>query len=156
MIVAGVALIMPASLGLLISGVPTIVCPFPTVTIVPAFLLGRSYGLAVLVPTVLFFLWNPGLFRGQIVFPTRSIVLLAILTGFTGVFFVSSWQDGLHYRGPQFMYAVGALNAVWVLVLWGLLVASVRRVSFARNLLLNWILFAWLAWYAFPYTGELP
>jgi hypothetical protein len=45
----GIALIVPASLGLLLSGVPTIVCPFPILTVIPAFLLGKSYWLAVLV-----------------------------------------------------------------------------------------------------------
>jgi hypothetical protein len=28
--------------------------------------------------------------------------------------------------------------------------------SFISNLVVHWILFVWLAWYAFPYLGELP
>jgi hypothetical protein len=28
--------------------------------------------------------------------------------------------------------------------------------SFRNSLFVHWMLFAWLAWYAFPYLGELP
>lgn len=38
---AGVALLIPASIGLLISGVPTILCPFPGLTVIPALLLSN-------------------------------------------------------------------------------------------------------------------
>jgi hypothetical protein len=31
-----------------------------------------------------------------------------------------------------------------------------RESSFRLNLALHWLLLAWLAWYAFPYLGELP
>jgi hypothetical protein len=37
--VAGMALLIPASLGLLLIGVPTILCPLPLLTTIPAFLL---------------------------------------------------------------------------------------------------------------------
>jgi hypothetical protein len=155
-LIAGAALIIPASLGLLLSGVPTVLTPFPTLTILPAFLLGRSYGLAVLVPALLFFAWNPGLFRGQAIFPKRSIALLGILTALSGLYFTDSWKYGLQYQGARFTYAVCLLNVVWLVVLWSVVIATLRKSSFATNLLLNWVLFAWLGWYAFPYLGELP
>lgn len=153
---AGIGLIAPASLGLLLAGVPTILCPFPFLTIMPAFLLGRVYALAVLVPTLLFFAWNPGLFRGQALLPKRSIVFLGVLTAFSGVYFVGSWRYGMQYQGSHFTYVVCFINIACLLLLWGAFIWRLGRSSFAANLLLHWMLFAWLAWYAFPYMGELP
>jgi hypothetical protein len=31
-----------------------------------------------------------------------------------------------------------------------------RDITFRLVLALHWLLFSWLAWYAFPYLGELP
>jgi hypothetical protein len=36
--ISGLALLLPASLGLLLAGYPTVLCPFPALTIIPAFL----------------------------------------------------------------------------------------------------------------------
>jgi hypothetical protein len=41
-LVAGFALIGPAYCGLMLSGVPTLLCPFPFVTILPAFILAAG------------------------------------------------------------------------------------------------------------------
>jgi hypothetical protein len=153
---AGLGLIVPASVGLLLSSVPTVLSPFPTLTILPAFLLGQAYWLAVLVPMVLFFAWTPGLFRGQVLFPKRTVFLLGILTVLSVVYFVSSWRYGIDYQGWRFTFGMCLLNAAWLLLLWGMLLWRVGRSSFAANLLLHWLLFAWLAWHAFPYLGELP
>ncbi len=155
---AGCALMVPAYLGLFISGVPTLVCPFPTVTSLPAVLLSaaRLIGLAVVVPTLLFFVWNPGLSRGQTVLPKRSVVLLGVLTVLSGVYLVGSWTYGMHYQGAQFTYGVCIANVAWLLLLWVVFVRGWRKGSFVNNLLAHWLLFAWLGWYAFPYLGELP
>ena len=155
---AGCGLMVPAYLGLLISGVPILICPFPIVTIVPAFFLvaAKMYGLAVLVPSLLFFAWNPGLLRGQALLPKRSIVLLGVLTVLSGVYLVGSWTYGMHYQGAKFTYGVCIANVAWLLLLWVVFVRAWRRSSFVNNLLAHWLLFAWLGWYAFPYLGELP
>ncbi len=153
---AGLALIGPAVLGFLLSGVPTILCPFPFLTVMPAFLLGRANWLALLVPTLLFFAWSPGLFRGQALFPKRTIVLLGVLTALSGLYFVGSWTYGIRYQGPHFTHVVCFLNGAWLLLLWITFFSRVGKSSFVANLLLHWMLFAWLAWYAFPYLGEMP
>lgn len=51
-LISGCALLIPASLGLLIAGVPTVMGPFPAITAVPAFISSRA--VAVVVPTLFF------------------------------------------------------------------------------------------------------
>jgi hypothetical protein len=93
------ALLIPASLGLLLTGVPTILCPLPLLTTIPAFLLStwRLHYLAIGLPVFLFFLWRPGLFRGEPLVPRRSYVL--IVTVFSMIYFISGWRLGLKYQG---------------------------------------------------------
>jgi len=54
-----------AWIGCFSRGVPTLICPLPTMTIMPAFLLASPPShlplwLATLVPVALFFAWSPG------------------------------------------------------------------------------------------------
>jgi len=155
---AGAVLVVPAYCGFMLTGVPTLLCPFPTATIIPAFVLSSSRleWLAVAIPSALFLLWNPGLFRGQSRLPKRSLVLLTVLTVLSILFFVASWNYGIKYQGPQFTYGTCVVNVGWLLVLWVVFVQAWRKPAFAKNLLAHWLFFAWLGWYAFPYLGELP
>jgi hypothetical protein len=43
-----------------------------------------------------------------------------------------------------------------LVLLWWAVIRWKRQPSFRGNLLSHWFLFARLAWYAFPYLGELP
>jgi hypothetical protein len=156
---AGLGLLIPASVGLLVSGVPTILCPFPLVTILSAFLLHGQGSLkaAVAVPTLLFFAWHPGLFRGDAKIPKRSYVLLIVLILLSIADFIAGWNWGLQYQGPQYTHAVCAINVAWAVFLLLAFARSWKKPpSFVYSLFLHWMLFAWLAWYAFPYLGELP
>lgn len=156
---AGLGLLVPASVGLLGASIPTMLCPFPALTVLPAFLLSDFYlfKAAVAVPMLLFFVWRPGLFRGEAIVPKRSYVLLAIATVLNVVYFAASWHWGLQYQGPQYVHVVCAVNVAWVAFL---IVAFARSwkapPSFNYSLFVHWMFFAWLAWYAFPYLGELP
>ena len=160
--VAGCGLLIPASIGLLYSGVPTPICPFPFLTITPAFLLSSwlwAYRLtraAVFVPSLLFLAWNPGLYRGHAQVPKRSLVLLAAATLLSVVWFIAGWKYGLQYQGAHYTYSICLMNVVWLVLLWVIFIRCWRRRSFTGNLLFQWVLFAWLAWCAFPYLGELP
>lgn len=157
-IAAGLALLLPAYCGLMLSHVPTLLCPFPLITVMPAFLLSsaRVVWPAALVPSLLFFSWNPALPRGQAKVPARSLALLTILTALSVLWFMGNWKFGLEYQGPQFTRGVCAANVGWLFVLWVAIVFAYRRPSFFNNLLAHWLLFVWLSWYAFPYLGELP
>ena len=163
---AGVGLLVPAWTGLFITGVPTLLCPLPLLTVIPAFFLAspivpsvptyRFTWLAVFVPAVLFLAWDPQLFRGRPQVPKRSLALLAVLTVLSVVWFHQGWWYGMKYQGPTFTVAVCIVNLLWLALLWVMFVRCWRRPSFPQSLLAHWMLFAWLAWYAFPYLGELP
>jgi len=158
-ITAGLGLLIPASLGLLVTNVPTILCPFPLITILSAFLLHAQGGMkaAVAVPMLLFFGWHPGLFRGDAQIPKRSYVLLIVLILLSIVDFVAGWNWGLQYQGAHYTHVVCAVNVAWAaFLLLAFARTRKRSSSFAYSLFLHWMLFAWLAWYAFPYLGELP
>jgi hypothetical protein len=133
----------------------------PTVTVLPAFFLASlpsqpPYWLAIFVPALLFFAWNPRLFRGESQIPKRSWLLLIALSFLTGAYFIGSWTYGIHYQGREHTVAICAINVAWLVILWAMLCISSRLASFKANLFFHAMLFSWLAWYAFPYLGELP
>jgi hypothetical protein len=83
--------------------------------------------------------------------------LFGVTTALNIAYFIVSWKWGLQYQGIRHVHAVSAINLVWAGVLGLGFVRSWKRTSsFTVSLLLHWMLFAWLAWYAFPYLGELP
>jgi hypothetical protein len=106
---------------------------------------------------LLFFAWIPRAFQGDAKIHKRSHVLLALASVLSVAWFVFGWNYGLEYQGARHTYVVCIVNAAWIAFLW-LIFAQYwkREPSFKINLLLHWVLFAWLAWYAFPYLGELP
>ena len=156
-VLAALLLVVPATLGLFLTGVPTIFCPLSTLTILPAFALSGLAPVVVLIPTLLFFAWNPTLFRGVPTPPRRSYILFGVLAALSVVYFVLSWDNGVHYEGRAYTQSIIVVNAAWIALLTVLFVLSrTRKSSFVFNLTLHWLLFAWLGWYAFPYLGELP
>ena len=158
-LLAAAALLIPASLGLFLTGAPTVFCPFPMLTAIPALMLAQWHleDAAVLLPLTLFLLWNPQLFRGEGKIPKRSYILFAVLVGLNAVDFVLSWKWGLQYEGPPYTAIVCSINIAWI----GFLGLALRRwlntsPSFRASLFFHWMLFAWLCWYAFPWLGEVP
>jgi hypothetical protein len=159
--IVGLSLLIPASAGLLFDGAPMVLSPLPALTVLPAFLLSlvspQLFKAAVFVPVIFFFAWNPRAFRGDPKIPKRSYVLLALATVLSLVWFVFSWNYGLEYQGALHTYVVCIVNIAWVGFLWVMFTRTWKvGSSFKTNLFLHWMLFAWLAWYAFPYLGELP
>lgn len=153
--IGGLALAIPAAIGLLSTGVPTALGPFPAMTALPAmFLSSRLVG--IVVPSLIFFAWNPGLFRGENKPPTRSYGLLVVATILSVIWIVVGWKNGLHYQGVGYVHRVSVVTVAWIALLGTLFTLYWKRESFRLNLALHWLLFAWLAWYAFPYLGELP
>jgi hypothetical protein len=154
-LVAGLSLMLPLPFSMFAKDIPSELYPLPVIVAIPA-LLGLRYA-AMAVPMLLFFLWNPALFRGEAKVPKRSYALLATATLLSVPWFVMGWKYGLRFQGSRYNYSVLAINIGWLAGLWTMAVRS-RKVepSFQASLFLHWILFAWLAWYAFPYLGELP
>ena len=152
-LLAGLSLLVPVLFWLFSREGPTLLYPFPGLVLMPA-LFGLRWAAAA-VPMVLFFVWNPGLFKGDAEAPKRSYVLLIVATLVNVLWFVVGWKDGLAVQGARYNYSVCAVNIVWVASLWMMFARSRKTVpSFKTNLLLHWMLFAWLAWYAFPFFGE--
>jgi hypothetical protein len=149
---------IPASIGLFLSGVPTIFSPLPALTVLPAFILAQWHlgYAAVLLPTLLFLMWNPQLFRGEGKIPKRTYVLFTLFVALSAVDFALSWKLGLQYQGPQYTAIVFSINVAWI----GFLSLALHRCfnassSFRTSLFVHWMLFAWLCWYAFPWLGEM-
>jgi len=156
-VASAIALTVPAYCAFTLSGTPSLLAPFPTLTILVAFALPAAFPwLAAVVPSIVFAAWNPALFQGEARVPRRSLALLVALTILTIVDFTVEWRGGMHYHGAQFTVGVFIANVVWLVVIWISFGRGVRRSSFFNNLLAHWLLFAWLASFAFPYLGELP
>lgn len=154
-LLAGIALLVPAMLGASFSGIPSVPPPYPALVVIPMFFLGL---LALFLPSLLFFAWHPTLFKGSNVFPKRTYILFVVLVVLTVPWFIVSWKFGLQYQGARFTYFACGVNAAWIAALTALLWRCWRKnnISFPSSLLVHWVLFAWLAWWAFPYLGELP
>ncbi len=117
----GLGLIVIAYVGIFTAGFPTIYCPFPTFTAIPALILSTKHleYIALLLPTLVFFAWNPRLLTdpGPRV-PRRTPVLLALLTVLTIVDFVYEWPYGVQYHGIHYTRSIYALNGIWLLAIW--------------------------------------
>jgi hypothetical protein len=157
-IISGLGLVIPASMGLLITGYPTILHPFPVFTVLPAFYLASAHlwMAGATMPVIFFFLWNPGLLRGEARTPKRSYVLLTATAFLSVIWFVFGWKLGLQYQGSTYTRAVCAINVAWIAILAASILFCRKKNFFASNLIFHWLLFAWLGWFAFPYLGELP
>jgi len=157
-IIGGLGLLIPTSMGLLITGYPTILHPFPVLTVLPAFFLAsvHLWMIGATVPVINFFLWNPRLSQGQIRVPKRSYVLLAVTAFLSIIWFVFGWKFGVQYQGSTYTNWVCAINVAWIAILSASIVHCQKTNSFVSNLIFHWLLFAWLGWFAFPYLGELP
>jgi hypothetical protein len=155
-LLAASLLLIPSLIGSFLSGVPTAFSPFPALTVIPALMFSPHFTyLAALLPSFLFLLWNPQLFREEGKIPIRTYLLFVLLIGLSTMYFVLSWKWGLRYPGPQFTAIVCSINVVWV----GFLGLAFRRCSekipsFRTSVILHWMLFAWLSWYAFPWLGD--
>lgn len=158
-LLAALALLGTAYIGVFVSGFPTVLCPFPALTVIPVFILSQwnlEYA-AVLIPALLFLAWNPQLIRGEGKIPKRSLILLVLLVVLTAVDLVGDWNGGIKYHGSRYTAVVCSINILWVgFLALGFHRTVIKTPTFRTSLFLHWVLFAWVSWYAFPWLGELP
>jgi hypothetical protein len=144
----------------ILPGTPHVYAPLNFLVVIPAFLSASmfqgSYMLAVAVVPLLFCLWCWPVLRGRTTLPTRSIVLLLLAVVLSAASLIFGGHYGVEYQGVGYVVGVAVINVVCWVVLVVLALLARRRSSFGYNLGFHAALFAWLAWCAFPYLGELP
>jgi len=141
-------------------GTPQIYAPLNLLVVIPAFmssdLFADSYLLAIGVVPVFFCLWCWPVLRGRTTVPIRSFVLFILAAVLSAAGLIFGARYGVKYQSVGYVRGVAAINiGCWVL-LGVLALLARRRPSFGHNLGFHAALFAWLAWCAFPYLGELP
>ena len=134
-----------------------LVYPLPLATALPFLLLSGPSNLgyvSCLLPSVLFWILGAHLFRGSPKVPVWSQAFFGLVVVLTVIYFAMSWEYGLKWQGSFHLTAVAILNAISLLLLFGILYAARSVPTFTRNLAFHWALVAWLAWFAFPWLGE--
>ena len=135
-------------------GTPTLDSPF-NIPVVLVTLLSDSMFLGVLFIPLCFVVWCWPVLLGAAYLPLRSIVLLGISVTLSVLWHIVGFSYGIQYQGIDFVIGVSIVNLLFVCILITLAVIGRRRPQYHFNLLFHVALFAWLAYYAFPYLGEL-
>ncbi len=143
---------------------PTIFSPFSFVVIVPGMALSQvissnklTYFLfGTLITPVTFVLWSFPLLRGQTQIPKRSKIGASLLVALSLYSLIGSWPYGVIYQGVFHTVVICIWNVICWFALFFLNRSNSIRQSYWSNYLFHWIFFAWLAWVAFPWLGELP
>lgn len=149
------SLILFAAIGLLSHPVPSLLCPKPALLFIPSLFLGKQKAIAILLPPLLFLLWNKDLVNGARRIPKRTYILTAFCLILMPLEFTSFWEAGILEQGQVYTYTVCIVNAAFgVLLIIALAVFRNKRATFAANLITHWLLFVWLSWYAFPALGR--
>jgi hypothetical protein len=162
-LLAGLCLVLPSY----VAAPPGLTSPLVLVTIllqVALSWIGHGHWLdetywnqAVMLtlPALLFFAWNPRLLLGQARTPKRTYVLIVLGVALGAVNLIVSWSYGVRWEGIGYTRLVSAESVLFMAILCVLFFRSWKdQPSFIWNLALHWVLFAWLAWFAFPYLGE--
>jgi uncharacterized membrane protein YhdT len=146
-------LLVAATIMSILPGVPKCWAPFP----LPLFVLAGFTGpLVFVVPAGTFLLWSKQLLGGEPRVPYRTVGALVVLGCLSVWYFMSTWSDSVMRYGQGFVTTVVGVNVGFVAALVALVVWSYVRPSFRLSLSVHFVLFLWLAWYAFPYLGEGP
>ncbi len=128
-----------------------------------------SDGLPLFIVAILFFgtPWAAVLFVGAFFLVVERIVMIndglpASMNGcFVGIvallstsLIALSWNDGIRYQGRHYTVAVALLSALFAVLLLLLVFFTRRHRSAISTLMVHFLLFAWIATYAFPWLGE--
>jgi hypothetical protein len=154
----GVALILAPltawTTGLIGHGhAPTVIKPLPF----PWVWLAWAFGWAIpVLPSAMFWLWCGSLFYGKPTGRNRTRAT-AFLVGLLSIlWFYAGWAYGLKYQSLLFDVVSAICSLLFAAAIAAILASSRRTVSFTWSLTANFLIFAWLLTYAFPYLGELP
>jgi hypothetical protein len=161
--VFGIAPVLVVLSWLTIStGVPTVLSPLNLVVMLPLMFASewlnyRAVVLAILVVPLFYCVWCYPAWTNRPEVPLRSLVLFAIFAILSAIYLATSYlYDGVDYQGRAHRIALAVINICWYVAILGLAIAGRRRPTYGMNLAFHAALFSWLAWYAFPWLGELP
>ena len=158
----GTLLLWLVSQSTISAGVPRIYSPFSFTVVIPYLMLSSSFGstnidfvIATILIPIIFMLWSFHLFKGHQKIPIRTMIVSLLLIILSIVHLAFSWSFGTEYQGTTHTIIIYIYNmAIWLTLL-ALYVFNVKKNSYYTNYLFHWIFFAWLAWVAFPWLGEL-
>jgi hypothetical protein len=131
---------------------PTELIPLPFPWVWLAWILGP---LSPLLLGGLFCIWCGPLFYGEPTGAWRTRAAAAMVTLLSLLWFHAEWEFGLKYETFPFTRATAIGSLVFSVVIGAILASAHRRRSFIWSLAANFLIFAWLATYAFPYLGEM-
>jgi hypothetical protein len=140
---------------------PTVWRPLNLLVLLPLFLFGCPSPVAFVVACaavpLMYLAWCAALLRdGSPKVPTRSFVLFFAAAGISAFMHIVGSPYAAQYQGWAYLKGVWIISTLWWVGLTGLALLAERNPSFAKNFTFHAALFAWLAWYAIPYMGELP
>jgi hypothetical protein len=144
------------------AGTPTPLSPLNLCVVIPAFwsvgLLGQgSLLFAMMFVPALFLAWSwSTVSAGAARIPVRSAVLFSVVAFLSVGDLVFGSQYGVQYQGRDYVAAVWMINVPWWIGLSTLIFVADKWPRPWLNLTFHFAFFAWLAWCALPYLGELP
>lgn len=81
----------------------------------------------------------------------------ALVTVASMVWFGTGWHYGVEYQGYRYTLATALISLGFAAIAGGMLMRwRTESLSLPFSLTINFLLFAWVFTYAFPYLGELP
>ena len=140
---------------------PTLLRPMNLVVLLPLFVSGAMLGKLGLLAG----LFLPGVFLawcwtiicdGVPKVPLRSLVLLVAAILLSACHVVFGGHYALEYQSEDYLRGVRMISALWWISLSALAFLAKCFPSAVLNHIFHFALFAWLAWYAYPYCGETP
>jgi hypothetical protein len=144
-----------------------VVAPYSFITVLPAFLIGSALGedsfkslipgavLGALIAPV-FYLWTTRyILRTGTPLPKASVVAFVVIVALSVIYAATGWEATVRYT-----FVARAIALVVQAVLPPLLIAIAayllrNSLTPQQSLKLHWAAFAWIAWSAFPWYGEL-
>lgn len=147
------------SVGLFGGGSPTLLAPAPIPHVLLMFS-GIPMFASVLVPALLFVIWNPRPFTARpegssLAFPKRTWALLAALAAGSVAWYVAGWNLGVTYEGFRYTAFCAGVSAVYFALSFVTATIATRRRNANANIASHFFIFAWLSTYAFPWFGEV-
>jgi hypothetical protein len=146
------ALLSAWTTGMIGPAIPTLATPLPF----PWFLLVILGGAFLALPTGLFLIWGWPLFYGRPTSRKRTRAAAAVIGLLSLVWFRGGWDYGLKYQDFHYTLTTAIGSFVFAAAIAAILASRKRADRFTWSLTANFLLFAWLLTYAFPYLGELP